>query len=90
MDELDGLVGSAESLLDGALEAPSMDCAIALERASKGFFVTEEALFLDSAEEIAQRSRMPRKTTKSPAGNRRSEARMFVKQGRRSLRAVRA
>ncbi len=35
------------------MDAPTMDCAVAFERASKAFLLTSEPRFLDSAEKIA-------------------------------------
>ncbi len=88
VDELGELASFTEALLDVAMDAPAMDCAVAFERASKAFLLTNEPRFLDRAEEIAGR-------LQSAAGEDdvadlervRNEVVMFIKQGRRSLRA---
>ncbi len=91
LDELDALAGFTESLLDVAMEARAMDCAIAFERASKAFLLTNEARFLVSAEEIARRLAEAAKDDKIADLERvRSEVTMFIKQGRRAMRAARA
>jgi hypothetical protein len=84
IDELDALADFTESLLDVAMGAPAMDCAIAFERASKAFLLTNEPRFLDSAEEIARRlERAARNDDIADLERVRSEIAMFVKQGRR-------
>ena len=87
LDELDALAGFTESLLDVAMEAPAMDCAIAFERASKAFLLTGEARFLDAADGIVQRLRdAARKDGIDDLERVRTEIEMFAKQGRRALR----
>jgi hypothetical protein len=89
LDELDELAGFTESLLDVALEAPAMDCAVAFERASKAFLLTGEPRFLESAEEIARRLKQAARNDHIADLDRvHSEIAMFVKQGRRSARVV--
>ena len=89
LDELEELAGFTEALLDVAMAAPAMDCAIAFERASKAFLLTKEARFLDSAEEIANRLEWAAGDGRIADLERvRSEISMFVKQGRRSLRGA--
>jgi hypothetical protein len=89
LDELDALAAFTESLLDVAMAAPSMDCAIAFERASKAFLLTNEPRFLDSAEEIGIRlERAARNDDIADLERVRGEVVLFVKQGRRALRAV--
>jgi hypothetical protein len=88
LDELDALAAFTESLLDVAMAAPSMDCAIAFERASKAFLLTNEPRFLDSAEEIGIRlERAARNDDIADLERVRGEVALFVKQGRRALRA---
>jgi hypothetical protein len=89
LDELDELAGFTESLLEVAMDAPAMDCAVAFERASKAFLLTKEARFLDSAEAIAQRIAKAAKSDQIADLERvRGEVSMFVKQGRRALKAA--
>lgn len=86
VDELEALAGFTESLLDVAMDAPAMDCAIAFERASKAFLLTNEPRFLDSAEQIAARLALAARDDDVADLERvRGEIAMFVKQGRRSL-----
>ncbi len=87
LDELDELASFTESLLDVAMDAPAMDCAVAFERASKAFLLTRESRFLDRAEEIAQRlGRAARADDIADLERVRSEVAMFVRQGRRAIR----
>ena len=89
LDELDELAAFTESLLDVAMDAPAMDCAIAFERASKAFLLTRDERFLDSAEEIARRLAEAAKDDKIADLERvRSEVVMFVRQGRRAMAAL--
>lgn len=87
LDQLDEIAAFQETLLEIALGAPSMDCAVAFERANKAFLLTKEARFLDSAEKIAAR------VASSTAGDNladlerlRGEIKVLVRQGRRSMR----
>ncbi len=84
--EIAAVAAFQDALLGFALEAPSMDCAVALERATKPFLLTKEARYLDSVEQIAAR------LERAGAGDDidelerlRSEAMMFVRQGRQAL-----
>jgi hypothetical protein len=87
VDELEEIANFTDLLLDQAMHAPAMDCAIAFERASKAFLLTREPRFLDSAEEIGQRlADLPR--TVADLERVHDEITMFVRQGRRALRAV--
>lgn len=89
LDELDDLAGFTEALLDVAMEAPAMDCAVAFERASKAFLLTSEPRFLDRADEIAKRlERAARDDDIADLERVRSEVAIFVKQGRRAVRAT--
>ncbi len=88
LDELDELAAFTRALLEVALDAPAMDCAVAFERASKAFLLTKESRFLDSAEVIAHRLEESAKGDKvADLARVRDEVLMFVKQGRRSLQA---
>jgi hypothetical protein len=49
---VESLVEYENTLLTVALEARSMDCAIAFERANKGFLLSGERRFIDAAEAI--------------------------------------
>lgn len=51
-DTVESLVEYENTLLTVALEARSMDCAIAFERANKGFLLSGERRFIDAAEAI--------------------------------------
>ena len=85
--ELEEIAAFTESLLEIAMDAPAMDCAIAFERASKAFLLTREARFLDSAEEIGRRLEAASRNDQIADLERvRSEVLMFVRQGRRALR----
>jgi len=88
LDELEEVAAYQETLLAIALEAPSIDCAVAFERANKAFLLTSEERFLDHAEEIARR------LEGAAAGDNvddlerlRNEVKVFVRHGRRALRA---
>jgi hypothetical protein len=86
LDEIEAVAVFTEDLLEVALEAPSMDCAIAFERASKAFLLTKEVRFLDSAVEIRRRlQRAARGDDIADLDRVDSEVRMFVRQGRRAL-----
>lgn len=86
IDELMEIAAFTELLLDTAMDAPSMDCAIAFERASKAFLLTKEPRFLDSAEEIARRLTLAARDDDIADLERvRSEVTMFVSQGRRAV-----
>jgi hypothetical protein len=91
LDELVEIAVFTELLLDTALEAPAMDCAIAFERASKAFLLTKEPRFLNSAEEIGRRlERAARGDDIADLERVRGEISMFVSQGRRAVRAAAA
>lgn len=87
LDELDALAGFTESLLEVAMAAPAMDCAVAFERASKAFLLTGESRFLDAADGIVQRLKnAAREDGIDDLERVRTEIEMFAKQGRRALR----
>ena len=87
LDELDEVAAYQETLLQVALAAPSIDCAVAFERANKAFLLTRQERFLTNAEEIARR------LEGAAAGDNvddlerlRGEVALFVTQGRRAIR----
>ena len=55
LNMIDDAVSYEEMLLDLALEAPLMDCAVALERALKAFLLSGDVRFIDKAELVKQR-----------------------------------
>lgn len=86
LDEIKAVAAYTETLLDVALEAPAMDCAIAFERASKAFLLTKEERFLASADLIDIRLRDAAKGDNIADLERvRGEVSMFIRQGRRAL-----
>jgi hypothetical protein len=86
IDELEEVAQFTELLLDTAMGAPSMDCAIAFERAAKGFLLTGEPRFLDAAEQIGQRLAAAAQGDNIADLERvRGEVIMFVHQGRRAI-----
>lgn len=87
LDELDEVAAYQETLLDMALEAPSIDCAVAFERANKAFLLTGEERFLSHAEEIAGRLRgVAAGDHVDDLERLRNEIAVFVRHGRRALR----
>jgi len=89
IDELMEIAAFTELLLDTAMDAPAMDCAVAFERASKAFLLTKQTRFLDSAEEIARRLTLAARNDDIADLERvRSEVAMFVSQGRRAVLAA--
>lgn len=86
LDELDQIALFTADLLDLALAAPSMDCAVAFERASKAFLLTANSRFLDAAEEIRRRLDAANKGDDIADLDRvRDEVGLFIRQGRRTL-----
>lgn len=55
VQEIDDLVGFEDNVLGVALEAQSMDCAVAFERANKGFLLSGNRQFITSGETILER-----------------------------------
>jgi hypothetical protein len=55
IDELDQIAVFTSDLLDLALRAPAMDCAVAFERASKAFLMTGDARYIAAAQAIESR-----------------------------------
>jgi hypothetical protein len=86
IDEIEEVAQFTELLLDTALDAPAMDCAIAFERAAKAFLLTGEPRFIDAAEEIGRRLTVAAQGDKIADLERvRGEVNMFVRQGRRAI-----
>lgn len=84
LDEVEALAEFEEQLLDLALDAPSMDCAIAFERAQRAFLLGGSVGLLDKAEAIRDRLSTTRKIDQVDDLNRlHDEVAMFVGQGRR-------
>jgi hypothetical protein len=55
LDAIDSLVEYEDTLLSVALAAQSMDCAVAFERANKGFLLSGNADFITAAKAIHKR-----------------------------------
>ena len=88
LDTIDDIAGFEESLLDVALNARSMDCAVAFERANKAFLLTSDERFLSIATEIGKRiDRAGNSHDIADLERLKGELSMFVQQGRRALRA---
>lgn len=86
LNQLGKIATFQELLLGVALDAPSMDCAVAFERANKAFLLTKEPRFLDSAEEIARRVASSAADDQVDDLKRlHDEITLFVRQGRRSM-----
>jgi hypothetical protein len=84
LDEVEKVAQLQEMLLDLALEAPSMDCAVALERALKAFLLTGDETLLDKAEQVRNRVAAVREVQQVDDLNRlHDEVAMFVKLGRK-------
>ena len=60
LDEVEALADFEEQLLDLALDAPSMDCAIAFERVQRAFLLGGAAALLPKAEAIRDRLALAR------------------------------
>lgn len=84
VDEIEALAEFEEQLLDLALDAPSMDCAVAFERAHRAFLLTGQLEMIDKAEGIRDRIAAVRDIdTVADLDRLHDEVAMFVKQGRR-------
>lgn len=84
LDEIEALAEFEEQLLDLALDAPSMDCAVAFERAHRAFLLTGQHEMIDKAEGIRDRIAAVRDIdTVADLDRLHNEVAMFVKQGRR-------
>ncbi|MGD9659037.1 MAG: hypothetical protein AB7U61_15610, partial [Methylocystis sp.] len=55
LDAIESLVEYEDTLLSVALSAQSMDCAVAFERANKGFLLSGQAKFITAAKSIRKR-----------------------------------
>lgn len=84
LDEIDALAEFEEQLLELAIDAPSMDCAVAFERAHRAFLLAGKPEMLDQAEIIRDRIASVRDIDAVADLNRlHDEVAMFIKQGRR-------
>jgi hypothetical protein len=90
LDEIEALAQFEEQLLDIALDAQSMDCAVALERAQRAFLLSGQPGLIDKAEAIRDRIAGVRDIdTVADLHRLHDEVAMFVKQGRNcQLRAA--
>lgn len=84
LDEVRAIAEFEDMLLDLALDAPSMDCAVALERALKAFLLSGDRAILEKAEAIQARVASVRDIEQVDDLNRlHDEVAIFVAQGRR-------
>lgn len=84
LDEVEALAQFEEQLLDLALDAPSMDCAVAFERAQRAFLLSGKPELIEKAETIRDRIADVRDMEAVADLHRLfNEVAMFVKQGRR-------
>lgn len=86
LDTIDDAGAFQDFLLETAMEAKSIDCAIALERANKAFLLTSDESLIDKAERIAERLEAAGADDSIADLERlRAEVAMFVRQGRAAL-----
>ena len=86
LDTIDEVGAFEDLLLDQAISARSMDCAVALERASKAFLLTSDARTIERAERISERLEGAGANDSIADLERlRAEVTMFVRQGRAAL-----
>ncbi len=86
LDELDSIADYQELLLDTSLDAPEMDCAIALERAIKSFLLCGEERLLDKAERIRERLHPIQSQPRVDDLKRlHKEVSTFIRQGRKTI-----
>jgi hypothetical protein len=86
LDELDSIAEYQELLLDTSLEAPEMDCAVALERAIKAFLLSGEGRLLDKAEAIRDRLQpLQNQPQVDDLKRLHREVATFIRQGRSTL-----
>lgn len=91
LDEIEALAEFEEQLLDLALEAPSMDCAVAFERAHRAFLLSGQVGLIEKTEGIRDRIAGVRDIETVADLNRlHDEVAMFVKQARRCRPPVRS
>lgn len=84
LDEVESLAAFEEQLLDLALDAPSMDCAIAFERAQRAFLLGGANALIPKAEAIRDRLAMARQIDQVDDLKRlHDEVAMFVGQARK-------
>ena len=87
IDEIEKLIKWEEDLLRVALDAQSPDCNVAFERANKGFLLSGEEHFIESAETILdQLDGVDTGSEIADLERLRSEIRMFIRQAKRALR----
>ena len=81
LDNIEELVHHEHTLVGVALEARSMDCAIAFERVNKGYLLSGERRFVKAARAILKRlDSAEEKSTVGDLDRLRSEIRAFLKQ----------
>lgn len=86
LDELDSIADYQELLLDTSLDAPEMDCAVALERAIKAFLLCGEGRLLDKAEIILNRLHPIQSQPQVDDLKRlHKEVATFIRQGRKTI-----
>jgi hypothetical protein len=86
LDSVESLVEYENTLLTVALGARSPDCAIAFERANKGFLLSGEQRFIDSAAAILDvLMRVAEGNTIADLERLRSDLNTFIRQARASL-----
>ena len=89
LDEIEQLAAFTEDLLEIAMAAPAMDCAVAFERASTVCVLTGEAGYLDNIDTIAGRLALDARGDRITDLERvRDEVMMFARLGRRTLANV--
>jgi len=86
LDEVEKLCEFEDNLLQVALEARSPDCAVALERANKGFLLSGQERFIESAERILMiLDNVAYGGTIADLERLRSETKTFIRQARAAL-----
>jgi hypothetical protein len=86
LDTIEEAGAFQDFLLQTAMEAKSIDCAVALERANKAFLLTSDGSLIDKAEQIAERLQGAGANESIADLERlRAEISMFVRQGRAAL-----
>lgn len=86
LDELDSIADYQELLLDTSLDAPEMDCAVALERAIKAFLLCGEGRLLDKAVLIRERlAPIQSQPQVDDLKRLHKEVSTFIRQGRKTL-----
>lgn len=86
VDSLREVTAWERVLLKQSLNAPRIDCAVAFERAAKGFLLSADAWFLEAAETLAKRLRAAATTDGiSDLDRVRDEIEIFIEQARSAL-----